>query len=148
MQCIACVKDENFQILCSAPFQNRALSLNDNRICLLDILLLLALYEIPFAEDSIVSGDTLLYDAVTEMEFYRRPMNANTFQVLLPKVSTLKATFLARYLLVLSSRNLYGLFPLYKGSCIERNHCYTTSFDAVFQDKGVWMELLSPLSSI
>eukprot|EP00871_Galdieria_phlegrea_P005215 jgi/Galph1/5695/GphlegSOOS_G4386.1 len=64
-ECIACVKNDNFQTTCSAPFQERLV--------------------IPFTKSSKLNN-VFLYDAVTEMGLYRRPVDSRTYEVLLPKV--------------------------------------------------------------
>eukprot|EP00871_Galdieria_phlegrea_P003653 jgi/Galph1/4289/GphlegSOOS_G2986.1 len=84
-ECIACVKNDQFQTICSEPFQERLVSLDEGRRRLLDILLIMALYRIPFTKSSKLNN-VFLYDAVTEMGLYRRPVDSRTYEVLLPKV--------------------------------------------------------------
>eukprot|EP00871_Galdieria_phlegrea_P004847 jgi/Galph1/5363/GphlegSOOS_G4039.1 len=84
-ECIACLKNDQFQTICSEPFQERLVSLDEGRRRLLDILLIMALYRIPFTKSSKLNN-VFLYDAVTEMGLYRRPVDSRTYEVLLPKV--------------------------------------------------------------
>eukprot|EP00871_Galdieria_phlegrea_P000658 jgi/Galph1/1593/GphlegSOOS_G279.1 len=84
-ECIACVKNDQFQTICSEPFQERLVSLDEGRRRLLDILLIMALYRIPFTKSSKLNN-VFLYDAVTEMGLYRRPVDSRTYEVLLPKI--------------------------------------------------------------
>ncbi|GJD05606.1 hypothetical protein Gasu2_00660 [Galdieria sulphuraria] len=65
-ECLTCMNDDNFRIICAEPFVERILILDEDR-------------------KSIDLG-VLLYDAVTEMGLYRYPIDQNTFQVLIPKV--------------------------------------------------------------
>ncbi|PYD19013.1 hypothetical protein DND67_31510, partial [Pseudomonas syringae pv. pisi] len=62
------------------------MSLDEDRRSLFDILLIMALYRIPFGVDNILNSKSYLFDAITEMGFYRHPIDHGTFQVLFPKV--------------------------------------------------------------
>eukprot|EP00871_Galdieria_phlegrea_P003486 jgi/Galph1/4138/GphlegSOOS_G2856.1 len=51
-----------------------------------DMLLMMALYHIPFPLESYLTSEVRVFDVVTEMGFYRRPLNEHTYEVLIPKV--------------------------------------------------------------
>ncbi|EME30082.1 archaeal ATPase [Galdieria sulphuraria] len=85
-ECLTCMNDDNFRIICAEPFVERILNLDEDRKSVFDILLMMALYRIPFQVDDILTSESYLYDAVTEMGLYRYPIDQNTFQVLIPKI--------------------------------------------------------------
>ncbi|GJQ12482.1 hypothetical protein GpartN1_g4273.t1 [Galdieria partita] len=84
--CLSCMKEDGFRTVCSDPFVTRILTLDEDRRSVLDMLLMMALYRIPFKADDELNSESYLFDAVTEMGFYRYPIDDNTFQVLFPKV--------------------------------------------------------------
>ncbi|GJQ15888.1 hypothetical protein GpartN1_g7679.t1 [Galdieria partita] len=85
-ECLSCMKEDGFRTVCSEPFVTRILTLDEDRRSVLDMLLMMALYRIPFKADDELNSESYLFDAVTEMGFYRYPIDDNTFQVLFPKV--------------------------------------------------------------
>ncbi|GJD09942.1 hypothetical protein Gasu2_41650 [Galdieria sulphuraria] len=85
-ECLTCMNDDNFRIICAEPFVERILNLDEDRKSVFDILLMMALYRIPFQVDDILTSESYLFDAVTEMGLYRYPIDQNTFQVLIPKI--------------------------------------------------------------
>ncbi|EME32887.1 archaeal ATPase [Galdieria sulphuraria] len=85
-ECLTCMNDYDFRIICAEPFVDRILNLDEDRRSVFDLLLMMALYRIPFQVDDILTSESFLYDAVTEMGLYRYPIDENTFQVLIPKV--------------------------------------------------------------
>ncbi|EME25913.1 archaeal ATPase [Galdieria sulphuraria] len=85
-ECLTCMNDDNFRRICTEPFVERILNLDEDRKSVFDILLMMALYRIPFQVDDILTSESFLYDAVTEMGLYRYPIDENTFQILIPKV--------------------------------------------------------------
>ncbi|EME27189.1 archaeal ATPase [Galdieria sulphuraria] len=85
-ECLTCMNDYDFRRICAEPFVERILNLDEDRKSVFDILLMMALYRIPFQVDDILTSESFLYDAVTEMGLYRYPIDQNTFQVLIPKV--------------------------------------------------------------
>ncbi|EME29436.1 archaeal ATPase [Galdieria sulphuraria] len=85
-ECLTCMNDYDFRIICAEPFVERILNLDEDRKSVFDLLLMMALYRIPFQVDDILTSESFLYDAVTEMGLYRYPIDENTFQVLIPKV--------------------------------------------------------------
>ncbi|GJD11499.1 hypothetical protein Gasu2_56340 [Galdieria sulphuraria] len=85
-ECLTCMNDDNFRIICAEPFVERILILDEDRKSVFDILLMMALYRIPSKVDDRLTSESFLYDAVTEMGLYRYPIDQNTFQVLIPKV--------------------------------------------------------------
>ncbi|GJQ10449.1 hypothetical protein GpartN1_g2240.t1 [Galdieria partita] len=85
-ECLSCMKEDSFRTVCSEPFVTRILTLDEDRRSVLDMLLMMALYRIPFKADDELNSESYLFDAVTEMGFYRYPIDDNTFQVLFPKV--------------------------------------------------------------
>ncbi|GJQ15347.1 hypothetical protein GpartN1_g7138.t1 [Galdieria partita] len=84
--CLSCMKEDGFRTVCSQPFVTRISTLDESRRSVLDMLLMMALYRIPFKADDELNSESYLFDAVTEMGFYRYPIDDNTFQVLFPKV--------------------------------------------------------------
>ncbi|GJD10047.1 hypothetical protein Gasu2_42660 [Galdieria sulphuraria] len=84
-ECLTCMNDYDFRRICAEPFVERILNLDEDRKSVFDILLMMALYRIPFQVDDILTSESFLYDAVTEMGLYRYPIDQNTFQVLIPK---------------------------------------------------------------
>ncbi|EME25892.1 archaeal ATPase, partial [Galdieria sulphuraria] len=85
-ECLTCMNDDNFRIICAEPFVERILNLDEDRKSVFDLLLMMALYRILFKVDDILTSESFLYDVVTEMGLYRYPIDENTFQVLIPKV--------------------------------------------------------------
>ncbi|GJD09425.1 hypothetical protein Gasu2_36810 [Galdieria sulphuraria] len=85
-ECLTCMNDYDFRRICAEPFVERILNLDEDRKSVFDILLMMALYRIPFQVDDILTSESYLFDAVTEMGLYRYPIDQNTFQVLIPKV--------------------------------------------------------------
>ncbi|GJQ11285.1 hypothetical protein GpartN1_g3076.t1 [Galdieria partita] len=85
-ECLSCMKEDGFRTVCSEPFVTRISTLDEDRRSVLDMLLMMALYRIPFKADDELNSESYLFDAVTEMGFYRYPIDDNTFQVLFPKV--------------------------------------------------------------
>ncbi|EME30906.1 archaeal ATPase [Galdieria sulphuraria] len=85
-ECLTCMNDYDFRRICAEPFVERILNLDEDRKSVFDLLLMMALYRIPFQVDDILSSESFLFDAVTEMGFYRYPIDENTFQILIPKV--------------------------------------------------------------
>ncbi|EME25766.1 archaeal ATPase [Galdieria sulphuraria] len=85
-ECLTCMNDYDFRIICAEPFMERILNLDEDRKSVFDLLLMMALYRIPFQVDDRLTSESFLYDAVTEMGLYRYPIDENTFQVLIPKV--------------------------------------------------------------
>ncbi|EME26134.1 archaeal ATPase [Galdieria sulphuraria] len=85
-ECLTCMNDYDFRRICAEPFVERIFNLDEDRRSVFDLLLMMALYRIPFQVDDILTSESFLYDAVTEMGFYRYPIDENTFQVLIPKV--------------------------------------------------------------
>ncbi|GJD05850.1 hypothetical protein Gasu2_02990 [Galdieria sulphuraria] len=86
-ECLTCMNDYDFRRICAEPFVERILNLDEDRKkVFFDILLMMALYRIPFKVDDILTSESYLFDAVTEMGLYRYPIDQNTFQVLIPKV--------------------------------------------------------------
>ncbi|GJD08150.1 hypothetical protein Gasu2_24580 [Galdieria sulphuraria] len=85
-ECLTCMNDYDFRRICAEPFVERILNLDEDRKSVFDILLMMALYRIPFQVDDILSSESYLFHAVTEMGFYRYPIDENTFQILIPKV--------------------------------------------------------------
>ncbi|EME29530.1 archaeal ATPase [Galdieria sulphuraria] len=85
-ECLTCMNDYDFRIICAEPFVERILNLDEDRKSVFDLLLMMALFRIPFQVDDILTSESFLYDAVTEMGLYRYPIDENTFQVLIPKV--------------------------------------------------------------
>ncbi|GJD08149.1 hypothetical protein Gasu2_24570 [Galdieria sulphuraria] len=85
-ECLTCMNDYDFRRICAEPFVERILNLDEDRKSVFDILLMMALYRIPFKVYDILTSESFLYDAVTEMGLYRYPIDQNTFQVLIPKV--------------------------------------------------------------
>ncbi|EME25977.1 archaeal ATPase [Galdieria sulphuraria] len=85
-ECLTCMNDYDFRIICAEPFVERILNLDEDRKSVFDLLLMMALYRIPFQVDDILTSESFLFDAVTEMGLYRYPIDQNTFQVLIPKV--------------------------------------------------------------
>ncbi|EME26225.1 archaeal ATPase [Galdieria sulphuraria] len=85
-ECLTCMNDYDFRRICAEPFVERILNLDEDRKSVFDLLLMMALYRIPFQVDDILTSESYLFDAVTEMGLYRYPIDQNTFQVLIPKV--------------------------------------------------------------
>ncbi|GJQ09911.1 hypothetical protein GpartN1_g1702.t1 [Galdieria partita] len=85
-ECLSCMKEDGFRTVCSEPFVTRISTLDEDRRSVLDMLLMMALYRIPFKADDELNSESYLFDVVTEMGFYRYPIDDNTFQVLFPKV--------------------------------------------------------------
>ncbi|GJQ15742.1 hypothetical protein GpartN1_g7533.t1 [Galdieria partita] len=85
-ECLSCMKEDGFRTVCSQPFVTRISALDEDRRSVLDMLLMMALYHIPFKADDELNSESYLFDVVTEMGFYRYPIDDNTFQVLFPKV--------------------------------------------------------------
>ncbi|GJD11381.1 hypothetical protein Gasu2_55210 [Galdieria sulphuraria] len=85
-ECLTCMNDYDFRIICAEPFMERILNLDEDRRSVFDLLLMMALYRIPFQVDDRLTSESFLYDAVTEMGLYRYPIDQNTFQVLIPKI--------------------------------------------------------------
>ncbi|EME28291.1 archaeal ATPase [Galdieria sulphuraria] len=85
-ECLTCMNDYDFRIICAEPFVERILILDEDRKSVFDLLLMMALYRIPSKVDDRLTSESFLYDAVTEMGLYRYPIDQNTFQVLIPKV--------------------------------------------------------------
>ncbi|EME25901.1 archaeal ATPase, partial [Galdieria sulphuraria] len=85
-ECLTCMNDYDFRIICAEPFVERILNLDEDRRSVFDLLLMMALYRIPFQVDDRLTSESFLYDAVTEMGLYRYPIDQNTFQVLIPKI--------------------------------------------------------------
>ncbi|EME26071.1 archaeal ATPase [Galdieria sulphuraria] len=85
-ECLTCMNDYDFRIICAEPFVERILNLDEDRRSVFDLLLMMALYRIPFQVYDILTSESFLYDAVTEMGLYRYPIDQNTFQVLIPKI--------------------------------------------------------------
>ncbi|EME25979.1 archaeal ATPase [Galdieria sulphuraria] len=85
-ECLTCMNDYDFRRICAEPFVERILNLDEDRKSVFDLLLMMALYRIPSKVDDILTSESFLYDAVTEMGLYRYPIDQNTFQVLIPKV--------------------------------------------------------------
>ncbi|GJQ12874.1 hypothetical protein GpartN1_g4665.t1 [Galdieria partita] len=84
--CLSCMKEDGFRTVCSQPFVTRISTLDESRRSVLDMLLMMALYRIPFKADDELNSGSYLFDVVTEMGFYRYPIDDNTFQVLFPKM--------------------------------------------------------------
>ncbi|EME25736.1 archaeal ATPase, partial [Galdieria sulphuraria] len=85
-ECLTCMNDYDFRRICAEPFVERILNLDEDRKSVFDLLLMMALFRIPFQVDDRLTSESFLYDAVTEMGLYRYPIDQNTFQVLIPKI--------------------------------------------------------------
>ncbi|GJD07220.1 hypothetical protein Gasu2_15900 [Galdieria sulphuraria] len=85
-ECLTCMNDYDFRRICAEPFVERILNLDEDRKSVFDLLLMMALYRIPFKVDDRLTSESFLYDAVTEMGLYRYPIDQNTLQILIPKV--------------------------------------------------------------
>ncbi|EME25852.1 archaeal ATPase [Galdieria sulphuraria] len=82
-ECLTCMNDDDFLRICAEPFVERILNLDEDRKSVFDILLMMALYRIPFQVDDILTSESFLYDAVTEMGLYRDPSISSLEKILL-----------------------------------------------------------------
>eukprot|EP00871_Galdieria_phlegrea_P003015 jgi/Galph1/3714/GphlegSOOS_G2334.1 len=73
-KCIELMEDEHFQDFCTKPFHSGLSITDDNTRQSLDILLMMALYHIPFTLKSRLPSRASVFDVATEMGFYRRPL--------------------------------------------------------------------------
>eukprot|EP00871_Galdieria_phlegrea_P003321 jgi/Galph1/3990/GphlegSOOS_G2709.1 len=69
-ECIELMEDDKFQEFCTKPFQCGLSIRDENTKQALDILLMMALYHIPFTLDSRLPSRASVFDLATEMEFY------------------------------------------------------------------------------
>ncbi|GJQ13466.1 hypothetical protein GpartN1_g5257.t1 [Galdieria partita] len=153
-ECLSCMKEDGFRTVCSDPFVTRISTLDEDTRSLLDMLLMMALYRIPFNVNDRLNSGSYLFDAVTEMGLYRHPIDMNTFQVLFPKVFI--GIFEELTSLSLLERILLGSLNIEPVDCFFASKCRV--FEGIVALRLVWIlsskvrnefrELLGRLSAI
>ncbi|GJQ14915.1 hypothetical protein GpartN1_g6706.t1 [Galdieria partita] len=153
-ECLSCMKEDGFRTVCSDPFVTRISTLDEDTRSLLDMLLMMALYRIPFNVNDRLNSGSYLFDAVTEMGLYRHPIDMNTFQVLFPKVFI--GIFEELTSLSLLERILLGSLNIEPVDCFFASKCRV--FEGIVAMRLVWIlsskvrnefrELLGRLSAI
>ncbi|GJQ15402.1 hypothetical protein GpartN1_g7193.t1 [Galdieria partita] len=153
-ECLSCMKEDGFRTVCSDPFVTRISTLDEDTRSLLDMLLMMALYRIPFNVNDRLNSGSYLFDAVTEMGLYRHPIDINTFQVLFPKVFI--GIFEELTSLSLLERILLGSLNIEPVDCFFASKCRV--FEGIVAMRLVWIlsskvrnefrELLGRLSAI
>ncbi|GJQ14484.1 hypothetical protein GpartN1_g6275.t1 [Galdieria partita] len=153
-ECLSCMKEDGFRTVCSDPFVTRISTLDEDTRNLLDMLLMMALYRIPFNVNDRLNSGSYLFDAVTEMGLYRHPIDINTFQVLFPKVFI--GIFEELTSLSLLERILLGSLNIEPVDCFFASKCRV--FEGIVAMRLVWIlsskvrnefrELLGRLSAI
>eukprot|EP00871_Galdieria_phlegrea_P002672 jgi/Galph1/3405/GphlegSOOS_G2110.1 len=86
-KCIELMENDKFEEFYTRSFQNRVSFLEENMKKSFDMLLMMALYHIPFTLQSKLPSKVPVFDVATEMGFYRRSLKWNTYGVLIAKVS-------------------------------------------------------------
>ncbi|GJQ15115.1 hypothetical protein GpartN1_g6906.t1 [Galdieria partita] len=152
--CLSCMKEDGFRTVCSQPFVTRISTLDESRRSVLDMLLMMALYRIPFKADDELNSESYLFDAVTEMGFYRYPIDDNTFQVLFPKVFIINLNNASSFSLL--EKILLGSLNMEPVDCFFSSKCRV--FEGIVATRLVLMlsstirnefrELLGRLSAI
>ncbi|GJQ12986.1 hypothetical protein GpartN1_g4777.t1 [Galdieria partita] len=152
--CLSCMKEDGFRTVCSQPFVTRISTLDESRRSVLDMLLMMALYRIPFKADDELNSESYLFDVVTEMGFYRYPIDDNTFQVLFPKVfirnlnNALSFSLLEKILL--GSLNMEPVDCFFSSKCRVFEGIVATRLVLILSSKvrNEFRELLGRLSAI
>eukprot|EP00871_Galdieria_phlegrea_P001840 jgi/Galph1/2657/GphlegSOOS_G1288.1 len=85
-ECIELMENNHFEDFCTKPFESGLAIRNENTRQSLDILLMMALYHIPFTLKSRLPSRASVFDVATEMGFYRRHLDWNTCEVFIPKM--------------------------------------------------------------
>ncbi|GJQ14911.1 hypothetical protein GpartN1_g6702.t1 [Galdieria partita] len=134
-ECLSCMKEDGFRTVCSEPFVTRISTLDEDTRSLLDMLLMMALYRIPFNVNDRLNSGSYLFDAVTEMGLYRHPIDMNTFQVLFPKVFI--GIFEELTSLSLLERILLGSLNIEPVDCFFASKCRV--FEGIVAMRLVWI---------
>ncbi|GJQ09907.1 hypothetical protein GpartN1_g1698.t1 [Galdieria partita] len=85
-ECLSCMNEDGFQRICAEPFIQYISTSDEDKKTEFGILLMMALFHIPFKVYDALNSESYLFDAVNEMGLYRYPIDQDTFQVLIPKV--------------------------------------------------------------
>ncbi|GJQ14793.1 hypothetical protein GpartN1_g6584.t1 [Galdieria partita] len=85
-ECLSCMNEDGFQRICAEPFIQHISTSDEDKKTEFGILLMMALFHIPFKLYDELNSECYLFDAVNEMGLYRYPIDQDTFQVLIPKV--------------------------------------------------------------
>ncbi|GJQ09775.1 hypothetical protein GpartN1_g1566.t1 [Galdieria partita] len=153
-ECLSCMNEDGFRTVCSEPFVTRISTLDEDRRSVLDMLLMMALYRIPFKADDELNSESYLFDVVTEMGFYRYPIDDNTFQVLFPKVfiRNLKnaSSFSLLEKILLGSLNMEPVDCFFSSKCRVFEGIVAIRLVLILSSKGrnEFRELLGRLSAI
>ncbi|GJQ09299.1 hypothetical protein GpartN1_g1090.t1 [Galdieria partita] len=152
--CLSCMNEDGFRTVCSEPFVTRISTLDEDRRSVLDMLLMMALYRIPFKADDELNSGSYLFDAVTEMGFYRYPIDDNTFQVLFPKVFIINlnnaSSFSLLEKILLGSLNMEPVDCFFSSKCRVFEGIVATRLVLILSSKvrNEFRELLGRLSAI
>ncbi|GJQ15192.1 hypothetical protein GpartN1_g6983.t1 [Galdieria partita] len=153
-ECLSCMNEDGFQRICAEPFIQHISTSDEDRKSEFGILLMMALFHIPFKVDDELNSESYLFDAVNEMGLYRCRIDQDTFQVLIPKVFVGNFEYLPS--LSLLEEILLGSLKLEPVDCFFSSKCRV--FEGIFAMRLVWMlsskvrnefrELLCQLSAI
>ncbi|GJQ09013.1 hypothetical protein GpartN1_g804.t1 [Galdieria partita] len=120
-ECLSCMNEDSFQRICAEPFIQYISTSDEDKKSEFGILLMMALYHIPFKVDDELKSECYLFDAVNEMGLYRYPIDQDTFQVLIPKVFVGNFEYLSS--LSLLEKILLGSLKLEPVDCFFSSKC-------------------------
>ncbi|GJQ13914.1 hypothetical protein GpartN1_g5705.t1 [Galdieria partita] len=120
-ECLSCMNEDSFQRICAEPFIQPISTSDEDKKSEFGILLMMALFHIPFKVYDALNSGYYLFDAVNEMGLYRYPIKQDTFQVLIPKVFVGNFEYLPS--LSLFEKILLGSLKLQPFDCFFSSKC-------------------------
>ncbi|GJQ11288.1 hypothetical protein GpartN1_g3079.t1 [Galdieria partita] len=120
-ECLSCMNEDGFQRFCAEPFIQHISTSDEDKKSEFGILLMMALYHIPFKVDDALNSECYLFDAVNEMGLYRYPIDHDTFQVLIPKVFVGNFEYLSSFSFL--EKILLGSLKLEPVDCFFSSKC-------------------------
>ncbi|GJQ10702.1 hypothetical protein GpartN1_g2493.t1 [Galdieria partita] len=153
-ECLSCMNEDSFQRICAEPFIQPISTSDEDKKTEFGILLMMALFHIPFKVYDALNSGYYLFDAVNEMGLYRYPIERDTFQVLIPKVFVGNFEYLSSRSLL--EKILLGSLKLQPVDCFFSSKCRV--FEGIVAMRLVWIlsskvrnefrELLCQLSAV
>ncbi|GJQ14872.1 hypothetical protein GpartN1_g6663.t1 [Galdieria partita] len=120
-ECLSCMNEDSFQRICAEPFIQPISTSDEDKKTEFGILLMMALFHIPFKVYDALNSGYYLFDAVNEMGLYRYPIEQDTFQVLIPKVFAGNFEYLSSRSLL--EKILLGSLKLEPVDCFFSSKC-------------------------
>ncbi|GJQ10444.1 hypothetical protein GpartN1_g2235.t1 [Galdieria partita] len=120
-ECLSCMNEDGFQRICTEPFIQYISTSDEDKKSEFGILLMMALFHIPFKVYDALNSECYLFDAINEMGLYRYPIDQDTFQVLIPKVFVGNFEHLSS--LSLLEKILLGSLKLEPVDCFFSSRC-------------------------